>query len=373
MWPTNSTWAGLVAGDHEVLVDVDAWYDGKVSAGSLVPVAMSWSSTFDGQAVRSTLDLTVQDPAGALLSEKATSQLAPYGQLIVAQVTACLPSAKLYESVPLGTFRIETAVAEYRWDRHKKTGREYPTGGVVRVQALDCLADLAEAEFAGPTAPSGTVQAAMTALARGYVGADVSSLPATTVPASVTYGDSKWDAVKALAQTAGKVPVPQRDGTMGFVSPTIGTSVWAVTVDADTLLSSSLAHDRGGLKNAVLATGEDNVDGVSPISALAQETTGPLRVSGPFKLQLRRHSSPFYRTVAQARSGAESIRDGMIRDRTVKVPFEATWNPALDVLDSVLVQYDPTRPSVVGMLTSLTVDAVSASMSGEISVPRSAL
>lgn len=379
MWPTTNTWAELVAGDHETTVDVDAWYDGVATVPDLEVVDMSWSSSFDGSAVRSNLSLTVQDGDGTLVDETLTCPLGTYGQLLVARVTALLrprrvdESDGLNESVPFGTFRIETSDPTYLFDRHKKTGILYPTGGTVAVTAQDCLADLAEAEFSGPTAPSGTVQAAMTALARGLVGADVSMLPTSTVPASVTYGDSKWAAVKALAATAGYVPVPSRDGTLSFRQPVIGTPVWDVTVDSDRLVSATLSHDRSGLENAVLATGEDTTDGVSPIRALAQESTGPLRTYGPFKLHLRRHSSPFYRTYTQALSGANSILAGLVKNRTAKVPFTCMWNPALDVLDTINLNHDPRRDPVAAMITSLKVDMVAATMSGEAIVPRGSL
>lgn len=374
MWLAGEHWDGLVSGDCERSMDVDAWYDGAVSVeGGLEVDDMTWSSSFDGSAVRDTLSLTVTDRLGNLVTEKATSPLAPYGQLVIARAVAALTSGKVEESVPVGTFVIDGSTPSYEWGWHEASGRLFPTGGKIQVAALDCLADLVEAQFSGPSAPRGTVAAEMQTLTRGYVGVDLTGVPTTTVPASVTYGDSKWDAIKDLAASVGLVPAPGRDGTLRFRSPVVGTPVWTATSSERSIMSASLVHSREGLINQVLGTGEQDADGVSPVRALAQETSGPFRAGGPLKEKLRRHSSPFYRTYAQALNGATSILSRSIRDRTLRIPFECRWNPALDVLDTITIEYDPTLDPVPALVVSLQAGMGAATMSGEAIVSRGVL
>src|SRR5690606_9434950 len=109
------------------------------------------------------------------------------------------------------------------------------------------------------------------------------------------------------------------------------------------------------------------------VRALAEETVGPFRTSGPLGMQLQRHASTFYTTDSRAFSGAKSILDRSIRERSVRVPFTAAWNPALDVLDTVRIAHDPTLPPVLGMIVRLDVDVINASMSGECVVHRGSL
>lgn len=374
MWDMTDTGRELISGDHAQHVELDAWYDGEITVEGLEVQEFSWTSTLEDDAVRTSIDVTVVDPDGTLLSSDPTSPLAPYGQqLAVTGIVASLPSADLLEPVPCGMFRVETAEADYQWARHIPTRKLYPTGGLVRVSALDCLADLVAAEFTGPTAPAGTVQQAMEELCDGYVGVDVSMLPTSRVPDSVTYEDSKWEAVKALAALADLIPVPTRDGSLTFLSPLPSTPVWDITIDAGTLVAATLAHDRDGLVNAVWATGEEDYDGTTPIRALAEETDGPFRTSGPMGMQLARTQNTFWTTPAQARSGARAELAKSIRERSVRIPFQSMWNPALDVLDTVRLTHDPSLPPVPGLVVSLTVDVVNGEMSGECVVPRGAL
>lgn len=374
MWELTGTGAELLAGDHAQHVELDAWYDGEITSEGLEVQEFSWTSTLEDDAVRSSIDCTVIDADGTLLSSDPTSPLAPYGQLLsVTGIVASLPSADLLEPIPCGMFRVETAEADYEWARHRASGRLYPTGGLVMVSALDCLADLVAAEFTGPTAPQGTVQQAMEELCDGYVGVDVSMLPTSRVPESVTYEDSKWEAVKALAALADLIPVPTRDGSLTFLSPLPSTPVWDVTVDAGTLINATLEHDRDGLVNAIWATGEEDYDGTTPIRALAEETDGPFRTSGPMGMQLERMQNTFWTTPAQARAGARAELSKSIRERSVRVPFTSTWNPALDVLDTINLTHDPCQPPVPGLVVSLTVDVIAAQMTGECVVPRGLL
>lgn len=375
MWPVTDRWSELISGDREQRVAVDAWYDGQVTVADLAVVAASWRATYDGEQVRSSLDLTIDDPDGTLVPVAETDPLAPYGQQLVAGVSAQVAGGRIAETVPLGTYRIETADGVgQRHLRYRRRGvdRWVPTGGTVQVTALDCLADLVDAEFPGPTAPRGGVLAEVRAVAQDYVPV-AADLTNAAVPATITYDASRWAVIKALAATQGKVPVPSRTGVLRFLTPAVGTvPVWSVTVDARTLVDSALKHDRQGLVNTVVTYGEQT-DGVSPVRGIASETTGPLRADGPLKPQIFGHSSPLYTTQAQAQVGAGTLLARKLAERTLRVPFTATWNPALDVLDTIEIQASPLLRPVLGLLVSLDVDLVAASMTGEALIPRGVL
>ena len=375
MWPVTDRWSELIAGDREQTVAWDAWYDGTVAAADLPVVAAKWAASYDGEQVRASVDLTVASGDGALVPVQETDPLAPYGQLLVGGVTAQLPSARIAETVPLGTYRIDTSEAvgqQYRLWQRGGVSRWLTTGGAVQVTALDCLADLVDAEFPGPTAPRAGVATEVRTVAAGYVPVVAADLANITVPSTITYDTSRWSAIKALAATQGKVPYPSRDGMLRFKTPTIGTPVWTVTVDNRTLVDAVLKHDRQGLVNTVVATGEQT-DGVSPVRGIARETTGPLRADGPLKPQIFGHSSPLYYTNAHAQAGAQTILARKLAERTLRVPFTAAWNPALDVLDTITLQASPLLKSVSALVVSLDVDLLAASMTGEALIPRGAL
>lgn len=377
MWPVTPLWAEMIAGDHSRVVAWDAWYDGSPSHEGLPVISGSWRSEYDGDQVRAWVDLRVDSVEGVLLPAHETDPLAPYGQLLVGGVTVMLPTAGLMETVPLGTYRIETTdPGDEGLRRYTRRGvdRWLHTGGVISVAALDCLADLVDAQFVGPTAPARTSAKEIVALADGYVPVAADDLADTAIPSTVTYSDSRWDAIKAIAATQEKVPYPSRDGYLRFATPSIAAvPAWEVTVDAETLVKAQLRHDRQGLVNQVITTGELSTDGLTPTRGVASEMSGPLRVNGPFRAQVHRHSSPLYDTNAKADAGAKSILARKIAERTLRIPFTARWNPALDVLDTVLIQSSPLAGPVLGMVVSLEADFVAATMTGEATVPRGAL
>ncbi len=375
MWPMSDRWSELIAGDREQTVAWDAWYDGTVTYPGLPVTTAIWRTSYDGDQVRSSIDITVAANDSTLIPTRETDPLAPYGQLLVGGVTAMLRSARIAETVPLGTYRIDTSETVGQQYRHWQRGtvsRWLTTGGEVRVTALDCLADLVDAEFPGPTAPRAGIATEVRNIAAGYVPVAVTDLTDTGVPSTITYDTSRWTAIKALAATQGKVPYPSRDGMLRFKTPTVGAPVWAVTVDDRTLVDAALRHDREGLVNMVVATGEQT-DGVSPVRGIARETTGPLRHDGPLKPQMFTHSSPLYYTNAHAQNGAATILARKLAERTLRVPFAAAWNPALDVLDTITLQPSPLLNPVAALLVSLDVDLTAATMTGEALIPRGAL
>ena len=374
MWPVTDRWSEIISGDRDQTTSWDVWYDGRAVLPDAPVIAGTWRGSYDGDQVRYSLDLTIDSRDGTLVPVTETDPLAPYGQLLSGGVTVQLPTARMAETVPLGNYRIETAEPEgqqYHLFSRRGVTRWVPTGGVVRVTALDCLADLADARFPGPTAPRYGVLSEVRNIAGEYV-AVASDLVNSAVPSTVTYSESRWDAIKALAATQGKAPAPTRTGSMRLLTPQIGSPVWSVTVDRRTLIDATLRHDRQGLVNTVVTSGEQT-DGVSPVRGIARETTGSLRADGPLKPQIFGHSSPLYVTNAHAQVGANTILAKKLAERTLRVPFAAAWNPALDILDTIEIQAGPLLKPVPGLLVSLEVDLLAAQMTGEALIPRGAL
>lgn len=384
MWPVTEVWGQLVSGDHEVTVEADAFYDGEATAEDLAVTEGSWSQSFDGSRVRSTLDLTIADPDGEFAPVRVTDPLAAYGQQIVARVSVGIGRLAVQESIPLGTFRIESSDPEGGWRVYQPPGQKpqwVPTGGTVKVQCSDLMQDINDHEQVGLMQPrvGGTVHSELTRLLWPILPVDLAGVPDANVPQSTgVYADNRLETVDLFASMVGRVPAITRAGQLTLLDPSMTTHpVKHVTVQARNWVGANVQHSREGIWNAIVVTGEGDGETPPTIRATRLEQAGPFRWGGPVGSRVYRQSSPLYKTQQSAEKAANTLYQRLRRERSVEIEVRSSFDPSMDVLDTHRVTIIPGEGA-----DTITVDALLIGVSGSVlggemtctySVPREAV
>lgn len=345
MWATDTLYQSLIAGDHQVGVQIDAQYDGETTVSELPVTACTITRSWDGTAVRATVDATIDDDNGTLQPLLPSDPLATAGQELVVNSTVGL-SAQNYSAdavVPEGIFRIQSPESTGRWWRYKN--KEWlPTGGEISLQGVDLITNLQRMEILGvmQPLPGATVRSEIQRLCQSRrVPVDVDSIPDTAVGSLGVYPQDALEAVTTLLDLVELVPAMGRDGTLTALSVSRKTTPdLLVTPDSGRLVDSWIKPDDDKIRNIFAATGEGG-SGSSLVRGDARENVGPYRSTGPFGWVIERISSPLYLTNTQATRGAATALAKHLAGRELVAQARLTYDPSIDVLDTHKVWFAP--------------------------------
>ena len=365
-WELLDTTRDMLTGDYSASVSASAWLAGEVTVPDLEVTAADWTSALDGQTVRSTLTLTVDDDEGRLVPYQGGDPLAPYGAQISA--ASIISAGGDSDSIPLGRYLIASASPSGSWVPY--LGRYLPTGGTITLQTQDILQDLIESEIPGLMQPgSDPAQVAYEArrLCRDICPVDTDGIPAglTVSRKGAVYDQVRLTAILSLLPPSVLIRAGRGGVAEFFELPTLVSKV--VTPAAGEWVSASMDLDRDGLVNTVITT-SDQAD--SRISGLAQETAGPFSASGPLKPRIYRHSSPLYTTSAQAMAGAATRLASLLAERSLPVTVTMPFDPSVDAGDLHRVALVPGSLEPVARVKSIRWTLGSAEMAATYSVSR---
>lgn len=369
MWVMPDAYREALGGDYSPSVTASALYGGRVTEASLPVVGCRWRSAFDGQQVRASITLSVDDPDGSLTPMLPTDPLAPFGQQVVVRWVVGWGDVSIH-SLPIGAFRVQKPQGSSSWLRYRVRPKRVggglwpgpdsfpsgdvfpasgpgrlkgadvmlPTGGVVTLEGEDLQMAVEDAEIPGlmQPLPGASVASEVQRLCAGLVGVDMQSIPVGVVPRAGTYESGRMQTVRTLLDRVGRVPAPGRDGSLRALSPLRSTTPDLVVMPGDAEVLVSLDDD--GLVNVVLTTGEE---ADSPIRGAAYESSGPYRHTGPLGPRIHRHSSPLYTTSTAANAGAVTILSRLTAAREVVVRATMPCDPSVDVLDTHRVWLAP--------------------------------
>ena len=364
-------------GPVAVAQQVDAWYDGELIYEN-VPI-LSGAVTFDStRAIVGSASIVAGSSDGSLAPTRWDSPLACYGSELHVRAGIVIPGGGT-EMFSLGWYRIDSFDSQEWWRPYATPdGAQIwtPQGVQVSNEASDRMSTLSDARFLAPTAPTSlaSVLAEIRLLCRGIVDVeDFTSIADAAIPKSITYEDSRVDAIQALAGVLGMTASMSPNGALQLTSSQAsGPAVWAVSVaddEAARLLSWSRKGDRAGLYNAVVTTGT-NAAG-NPIQGVAQENNGPLRFGGPFGQVPYARNNPLLTTDIAATRDASTTLARVAGDQAVVIPVTCPPNAALllgDVIDVVL----PDR-TLTGPVQTMTFNLPLSTLSLGVAVPRSSL
>ena len=305
---------------------VDSWL-GQTWLGR-VPVkagSVTWTTS---QQVQGTLSLTVPRIGAVSQDEGARdwtplapdSPLAAMGQVLHVQVTvASLVSTDRWD-IPLGRFLIT------QWE----------VGATdIRVTGKSPLQRLEDDRLTSPTVPysGGTLASELRRLVGGHMGVIVSDALTNRPCPSMSWGESRIDAIYEIADAW---PARLREGPDGvlYVLPPVPaiTECPETTLtdgEAGTVIGVTRQGSRAGIFNRIVARGQEQDDAGQPrFQAIIDQTTGPLRTSGPYGIVTRFFSSPLITSKQAALNSATTMLATSIRQKTT-VPVTHTPNPTL--------------------------------------------
>ena len=305
---------------------VDSWL-GQTWLGR-VPVkagSVTWTTS---QQVQGTLSLTVPRIGAVSQDEGARdwtplapdSPLAAMGQVLHVQVTvASLVSTDRWD-IPLGRFLIT------QWE----------VGATdIRITGKSLFQHLEDDRLTSPTVPysGGTLASELRRLVGGHMGIIVSDALTNRPCPSMSWGESRIDAIYEIADAW---PARLREGPDGvlYVLPPVP----AITErpeksltdgDAGTVIGVTRQGSRAGIFNRIVARGQEQDDAGQPrFQAIIDQTTGPLRTSGPYGIVTRFFSSPLITSKQAALNSATTMLATSVRQKTT-VPVTHTPNPTL--------------------------------------------
>mgnify|MGYP001737050426 FL=1 len=305
---------------------VDSWLDqtwlGRVpvKAGSV-----TWTTS---QQVQGTLSLTVPRIGAAGQNEDSRdwtpltpdSPLAAMGQVLHVQVTVTSLVSTDRWDIPLGRFLIT------QWE----------VGATdIRITGKSLFQHLEDDRLTSPTAPysGGTLASELRRLVGGHMGVIVSDALTNRPCPSMSWGESRIDAVYEIADAW---PARLREGPDGvlYVLPPIPViterpETTLTDGEAGTVIGVTRQGSRAGIFNRIVARGQEQDDAGQPrFQAIVDQTTGPLRTSGPYGVITKFFSSPLITSKAAAFDSAATMLATSVRQKTT-VPVTHAPNPTL--------------------------------------------
>ena len=305
---------------------VDSWL-GQTWLGR-VPVkagSVTWTTS---QQVQGTLSLTVPRIGAVSQDEGARdwtplapdSPLAAMGQVLHVQVTvASLVSTDRWD-IPLGRFLIT------QWE----------VGATdIRITGKSLLQHLEDDRLTSPTVPysGGTLASELRRLVGGHMGVIVSDALTNRPCPSMSWGESRIDAIYEIADAW---PARLREGPDGvlYVLPPVPAiterpETTLTDGEAGTVIGVTRQGSRAGIFNRIVARGQEQDDAGQPrFQAIIDQTTGPLRTSGPYGIVTKFFSSPLITSKQAALNSATTMLATSVRQKTT-VPVTHTPNPTL--------------------------------------------
>jgi len=305
---------------------VDSWL-GRTWLGR-VPVkagSVTWTTS---QQVQGTLSLTVPRIGAVSQDEGARdwtplapdSPLAAMGQVLHVQVTvASLVSTDRWD-IPLGRFLIT------QWE----------VGATdIRITGKSLFQRLEDDRLTSPTVPysGGTLASELRRLVGGHMGVIVSDALTNRPCPSMSWGESRIDAIYEIADAW---PARLREGPDGvlYVLPPVPAiterpETTLTDGEAGTVIGVTRQGSRAGIFNRIVARGQEQDDAGQPrFQAIIDQTTGPLRTSGPYGIVTRFFSSPLITSKQAALNSATTMLATSVRQKTT-VPVTHTPNPTL--------------------------------------------
>lgn len=259
-------------------------------------------------------------------------------------------------AAPESTYQWETRIGRYLitdWD----DGDD----GTIEVAAEGRLRRVKDAQLTTPMQPlsGGTlISEARRLLPAGVSAAFDPALVNRACPSGMAWSDSRLDALQEIADAWPALLRTDEWGQVVFRAPLPAVPTPVLTIrdgDRGTVEKVARSDTRSGAYNQIVA--ESSASGVEDVQAIAQQTSGPMSVSGEYGPVTKRWSSPLITNAIQARRSAQTMLENSLLPAT-SVPVTCAPDPRIDLDDAVEVLRDGERlwGWVTGYDLPLTVD-----------------
>lgn len=325
----------------EVLADaytyaarVDSWL-GSRWLGALPVVSGSVSWTTD-QQVQGSVSLTMPR-VGAPVEGQDQVDYTPRGPESI--IESC--GQVLHVSVEVRSVVTGQAFTE-RLGRFLITNWDV-SGRSITVQGKSMLHRIEEDRLTSPTTPrtGGTLFSEARRLAGGIAGVLAPGMSDRACPSSMSWGESRIDALFEIADAWPARLREGRDGVLRYlpVPPAVSSAPSRVLTDGEggTVVGVKSSGTRSKVYNRVVARGQGQDDaGMPTFQAVADQMTGPYAASGPYGVVTKFFSSPLITSADGARATARTMLASSVR-RATTLPVTMAPDPTIELDEAVAV------------------------------------
>lgn len=353
MRPVSDAFLGAIRGPHTMIVSATlcTTYQTGAEPSGVELALMDGDVRFDASAdIRASLDCTVDgtgwDPAPG--GESVT----PYGdELFIRRGIESAGGGQ--EWVALGYYRVD------------RIDQDDAPDGPLRIAGRDRMSRIVDGKLVSPRQyqPTATVAEVVDDLVLDiYPGAviefdDGTLTSGQAIDRTIVVEDDRYAALADLVMSYGKVAYFDHEGVLQIrTAPSARTPVFEVNHgEGGVLVSLARSVSTEGVFNAVVAEGEA-ADDRPPARAVARDMdpTSPTYWYGTFGQVPVKITSPFIKSAGQAATASAST---LVRSLGLpyNVDLSMVPNPALEVLDPILVTYSDDRAAEVHVLDTLSV------------------
>ncbi|TDP97643.1 DUF5047 domain-containing protein [Labedaea rhizosphaerae] len=357
MRPVSARFLDALTGSHAAPSRVTLCAPNQIGvAPAGVPLALTGGDVkVDVTAVvRSTLDITVQEP----WEQDVTGALNPYGAEVFAERGIRYADGST-EWVGLGYFRLY------------EVSQDDAPQGQLHLTGQDRMSALVDARVTQPRQFDTSASVGLifdTLIGEVLPGVSVAydfAAYSTTFPTSHVLEEDRQAFLQDIADALGKQFYAGYDGRFYLVdAPSLADPpVWTVKEGAGgVLVKASRSRSRSGVYNAVVATGDQASDTTASVRGIALDlnVASPTYWFGPYGQVPRFYSSSFIVTQAQADAAATAMLQKSIGLPST-MDFQSIVNPALEGGDVVGLEYEADTPTRNYILDTFTVPLVPGS------------
>lgn len=322
----------VLAGTPQYTCRVTSWLGGELLAAT-IPVEGGRITAKATQEVPERLTLSV--PRFAAPTEGADvvdwrpgaavrAPLARFGQqLDVTIIVSSVATAQVWET-RVGRFQISDWADD--------------DDGMITVSGEGILARPRDDKLTSITSPTGTLaQEARRILPAGMGVSFDAALTDRACPTSMAWSEDRLGALREIASAWPALVRSDEWGQVRFRAPLPDVPVPVITLrdgEGGTLVSAPRADTRKDAFNVVVATSSDTDH--ADVFGVAELTSGPMSVNGPYGRVVKRWSSPLLNSISTATAAAHTMLENSIRPAQ-SVPVTLAPDPRIDLDDPVRI------------------------------------
>lgn len=312
---------------------VDSWL-GSRWLGT-IPVGLGSVSWTTGQQVQGSVSVTVPR-VGAPVEGQDQVDYTPRGPESI--IESC--GQVLHVSVEVRSVVTGKSFTE-RLGRFLITSWDV-AGKSITVQGKSILHRIEEDRLTSPTTPraGGTLFSEARRLAGGIAGVLAPGMRDRACP-SMSWGESRIDALFEIADAWPARLREGRDGVIRYlpIQPAVSSAPSRVLTDGEggTVVGVKSSGTRSKVYNRVVARGQQQNDaGIPTFQAVADQTSGPYAVSGPYGVVTKFFSSPLITSADGARASARTMLASSVQ-RATSIPVTMAPDPTIELDEPVAI------------------------------------
>jgi len=244
--------------------------------------------------------------------------------------------------------------------------------GTITVTGEGMLGAIRDAKLLAPTTPSGTLTTEAQRLLPAGMGVSFdAALVDRACPTSMSWSEDRLGAFHDIANAWPALLRTDEWGQVVFRAPlpTVPVPVLKLTDGENgTVVAAPRSDTRKDAYNTVIATSSASGSNAD-IRGIAQITSGPMSVNGPYFPVVMKYSSPLIDSQATANAAARTMLDNSTRPAQ-SVPVSLAPDPRVDLDDAVEIDRGTDQP-LWGWVTGydLPLTAMDGAMRIDVGVP----